>query len=545
MQSESQPLIEAKQIAYQFSGEIIPLFSGIDMVLNAEQHALVGRNGIGKSWLASILARQIPPTEGSVNHFRDVGYLSQGLTSFSGNAAEMLGLTEIMNANERILAGVGDVTDFDIMENHWDWQFQAESLLAEGELRPEVLKQPFSSLSGGEQTRLRLLALKYQGAEFMILDEPSNHLDRQGRLWLAQWLTNFSGGILLITHDPQLLQHVSVVYELSGLGLCRSTGGWETWLESKEQLRLGVQREVDQTRKNLKQALRDKQKDREKASKRQSQGKQRRENANQSKIILDRELGRSEATLSRQAKQHEERLQRSTSLATDARARLEIIDPLSITVAAPQIAPAPLLYLQNVILPFGSGSPISLTMNHSDRLAITGKNGSGKSTLLKVMAGLFPTKQGTCRITPSYRLMDQHFSFLDKNQSALHNFQLQSPGWPEDRYRTRLAQLRIRGEEALKPVGYLSGGEQLKVALACLFCGPYAPALLLLDEPDNHLDIESRELLQKALHSYTGAMVLISHDAQFIANIGNMQELLLGSSEDFLHKKTLKSFSER
>ncbi|MDE1485410.1 ATP-binding cassette domain-containing protein [Xenorhabdus bovienii] len=229
MHYEGQPLIEAKQIAYQFSGEIIPLFSGIDMVLNAEQHALVGRNGIGKSWLASILTRQIPPTEGSVNHFCDVGYLSQGLTSFSGNAAEM----------------------------------------------------------------------------------------------------------------------------------------------------------------------------------------------------------------------------------------------------------------------------------------------------------------------------DQHFSFLDKNQSALHNFQLQSPGWPEDRYRTRLAQLRIRGEEALKPVGCLSGGEQLKVALACLFCGPYAPALLLLDEPDNHLDIESRELLQKALHGYTGAMVLISHDAQFIANIGNMQELLLGSSEDFLHKKTLKSFSER
>ncbi|MCP9267735.1 ATP-binding cassette domain-containing protein [Xenorhabdus sp. XENO-1] len=236
MQYEGQPLIEAKQIAYQFSGEIIPLFSGIDMVLNAGQHALVGRNGIGKSWLASILARQIPPTEGSVNHFCDVRYLTQGLTPFSGNAAEMLGLTEIMKANERILAGVGDMTDFDVMENHWDWQFQVESLLAEGELRSEVLNQPFSSLSGGEQ---------------------------------------------------------------------------------------------------------------------------------------------------------------------------------------------------------------------------------------------------------------------------------------------------------------------LKVALACLFCGPYAPALLLLDEPDNHLDIESRELLQKALHGYTGAMVLISHDAQFIANIGNMQELLLGGSEDSLHKKTLKSFSER
>ncbi|MEQ1974574.1 ATP-binding cassette domain-containing protein [Xenorhabdus sp. SGI240] len=527
MLNDVQSLIEARQIAYQFSGETTSLFSGIDIFLNAGQHALVGRNGIGKSWLASILAQQILPTDGSVKHFCRVGYLSQGLTPFSGNVADMLGLTKIMSANERVLAGVGDEADFDAMEGNWDWQFQTESLLAEGELNPGVLNQPVNSLSGGEQTRIRLLALKRQSAGFMILDEPNNHLDRQGRLWLAQWLSAFDGGVLLVTHDTQLLQHVSVVYELSGLGLSRSIGGWKTWLESKEQLRLGIQREVDQTQKSLKQALRDKQKDHEKSSKRQSQGKQRRKNANQAKILLDHALGRSEATLSRIAKQNEERLQHSSSLATEARAKLEIIDPLSIAVATPQAATSPLLYLQDVILPFGFGTPISLTINNGDRLAITGKNGSGKSTLLKVMTGSRVPKQGICRITPSHSLMDQHFSFLDKNQSALHNFQLQSPGWTEDRYRTRLAQLRIRGEEALKPVGYLSGGEQLKVALACLFCGPYAPALLLLDEPDNHLDIESRELLQKALHDYTGAVVLISHDDKFIENVGNMQELIL------------------
>ncbi|OTA21816.1 hypothetical protein Xbed_00064 [Xenorhabdus beddingii] len=532
MQNDVQSLIEAKQIAHQFSGDAKPLFSDIDMFLNAEQHALVGRNGIGKSWLASILAKQIPSSAGSVKHFCDVGYLSQGLLPFSGNTADMLGLTNIMSANKRVLAGVGDAADFDIMEGHWDWQFQAESLLAEGELNPTILEQPFDSLSGGEQTRVRLLALKRQGAGFMILDEPSNHLDRQGRLWLAQWLGTFSGGILLVTHDSQLLQHVSIVYELSGLGLSRSIGGWDTWLESKEQLRLGVQREVDQTRKNLKQVLRDKQKDLEKTSKRQSQGKHKRENANQAKILLDRQLGRSEATLSRQAIQHKERIQRHSSLATDAREKLEIIDPLSIAVATPQAATSPLLYLQDVILPFGSSSPISLTINNGERLAVVGKNGSGKSTLLKVITGDIPPKQGRYRITPSYRLMDQHFSFLDKTQSALYNFQLQSPGWTEDRYRTRLAQLRIRGEEALKPVGYLSGGEQLKVALACLFCGPYAPALLLLDEPDNHLDIESRELLQQALHDYAGAMVLISHDDQFIENIGNMQVSVLNDGEN-------------
>ncbi|WP_243465115.1 ATP-binding cassette domain-containing protein [Photorhabdus temperata] len=254
-----------------------------------------------------------------------------------------------------------------------------------------------------------------------------------------------SGGNLLVTHDHRLLQNVDVLYELNSLGLHRSVGGWETYLESREQLRLGVLREVEQTQKQLKQAQRSKQKDLERLSKRQSQGKQKRAGANQSKIILDRELGRSEATQSRQVKLHDERLEKAASSSLDAREKLERVDPLAIAVATPETATNPLLYLQDVILPYGSPMPLSLTVNSGDRIAIVGENGCGKSTLLKLMAGKISPVQGEHRVTPSQRLMDQHFSFLDKSQSALYNFQIQVPGWREDQYRTRLAQLRIRG----------------------------------------------------------------------------------------------------
>ncbi len=371
------------------------------------------------------------------------------------------------------------------------------------------------------------MALKKQGCDFLILDEPSNHLDRDGRMWLAQWLKNFSGGVLLVTHDTILLEKVQIIYELTSTGLSVSHGGWHDWLQSQEQLLLGAQREAAQTKKELQQVKRDQQMAQEKTEQRQSRGKNQRKDSNQSKIILDRELGRSEATQSRKAKLHDDRTKNAADQAARAKAQLEIIEPLAIVTAPPEAASNLLLHLSNIVLPFVATAPISLIVNKGERIAITGKNGSGKSTLLKVISGQLEAEQGEIAVTESYRLMDQHFSFLDKELSALDNFRQQSPGWTEDLYRTRLAQLRIKGDAAIKPVHTLSGGEQLKVALACLFCGSTAPALLLLDEPDNHLDIESKDLLQQALHDYTGAIILVSHDAKFIEAIGNTDYIIL------------------
>ena len=249
--------------------------------------------------------------------------------------------------------------------------------------------------------------------------------------------------------------------------------------------------------------------------------------SNQSKIILNAEKGRSEATQSRHAKLHDERIERSATQATSASAQLERVAPLAIVTAEPQAAHNPLLHLAALELPFGSPNPLSLTLNKGERLAVVGDNGCGKSALLRVITRQMAAKSGNVSITPSHRFMDQHFSFLDQQQSVLDNFRRLAAGWSNDAYRTRLAQLRLRGDAAIKPLHNLSGGEQLKVALACLFCGPTAPALLLLDEPDNHLDIESRELLQQALHDYKGALVVVSHDRHFIDAIGGVDYLSL------------------
>ncbi|MGP5274080.1 ABC-F family ATP-binding cassette domain-containing protein [Psychrobacter faecalis] len=522
-----QNLIEARQLSLIFPESSLPLFSEIDIFLTNELHALIGRNGVGKSCLAAILADRLQPSEGVVQRFCKIGYLAQGETEIVGTAGDVLGISEIQRVSSRILNGEGTPQDLSFMDDKWNWEAETEALLAEGELSLDILKRPFKSLSGGEQTRLKLLALKIQGCKFLILDEPSNHLDQDGRMWLAQWLESFNGGVLLVSHDPILLERVQIVYELTSMGISISRGGWHDWLESQEQLLLGAQRSADQAKKELQQAKREQQTAQEKTEQRQSRGKNKRKDSNQSKIILDRELGRSEATQSRKAKLHDDRIQNAGEQAASAKAQLEIIEPLAIVTATPEVASNPLLHLSDVILPFGIATPLSLIVNKGERIAVTGKNGSGKSTLLKVVSGQLEALQGEIAVTQSYRLMDQHFSFLDKDLSALDNFRQQASGWTEDLYRTRLAQLRIKGDAAIKPVKMLSGGEQLKVALACLFCGPTAPALLLLDEPDNHLDIESKNLLQQALHDYTGAIILVSHDQSFIEAIGDMDNLTL------------------
>lgn len=513
-------LIEGRGLCVQFPGEPEPLFSGIDIFITSGVHALIGRNGVGKSCLAAILAGERAASDGQVQQHCRVGYLAQHGQSAQGSVADALGVSAVQQAGERILSGVGSAADFDFMADKWTWEANTAALLASVGFDMDVLSREMASLSGGEQTRIQLLALQRQGCRCLILDEPSNHLDANARQWLADWLSRFSGGVLLVTHDRVLLDKVAVIYELSGLGLARSQGGWQTWLNSREQLRLGAERDVAQAKKQWQQAKREQQSAREKSEQRQSRGRAGRIDANQSKIALDANKGRAQATQSRHAKLHEDRVERVSSQRVQAEAQLEQLTPLAIVSAEPESARDPLLHLAALVLPYGRQKPISLTLNQGQRLAVVGENGSGKSTLLRVLIGDLSAAAGEVSVTASRRLMDQHLSLLELQQSALENFSRLSPGWTNDVYRTRLAQLRIAGDAAVKPVHTLSGGEQLKVALACLFCGPSAPALLLLDEPDNHLDMESKVLLQQALRDYRGAMLVVSHDRHFLDGIG-------------------------
>ncbi len=523
--------ISALSIGYTFADSGVTLFSDLSFVLERRTHALIGRNGVGKSVLARLLAGKLEPSSGSIQKACRVGFLPQQQRPFSGSVAAFLGWSSRLEAYQRILGGDGGSADFELLAEHWGLPHRAAQALDSVGLSAEQLWQPVTTLSGGERTRLALLALQEQGAEFLILDEPGNHLDQQSRLWLAGWISDFRGGSLVVSHDRSLLRHIDCIFELGSLGLYKSHGGLETYLATRQARVDGAQHALETAGKALLKARAAGQRSQEQRRHRAADGRQARKEANQSKLLLDAKQGRSEKTTARMVQEHVRRIDEAGQQFAEATMEVERSRPLSFVPAPVTPAYGVTVRLESAVVPFGGVSPLSIMLHAGERLAIVGNNGSGKSTLMRMINGDLEPFAGLVGTHASKALLDQHCSLLDERASALENFMRLAPGWGDEEYRARLAQLRLRSARALLPVQHLSGGERLKVALACLFCGPSAPALLLLDEPDNHLDLESRELLEAALADYAGTLVVVSHDEAFLHAVGCEHRLKLDAKK--------------
>lgn len=516
----SRVMIEASNLTCQLARQSLNLFTDLRLILSNTSYFLIGRNGCGKSILAALLAK---PSK-QVKHFGSVGYLPQGLDPFNGSVAKKLGIEKYLVALNRIEKGLGGAIDLSLLEGKWDIKLLIEKELQAYGLAKDILNVPFNQLSGGEQTRLALLALHREKHDFYILDEPSNHLDGKGRQYLLAWIKSHPA-YLVISHDLLLLQQSKIILELTGLGLNIYRGGWEDYLSSKKQLELSIERRIIQTEKVHQENLKAKQSSQEKLEAKRSAGSKSRVHSNQSKLILNKKKEQSESTNKRMSILNQHRLAHSAEDYRQAKEALEIIKPQAFIMSDIADKKKKSLIVEDLVLPYGQRAPISFSLPFGQHLWVCGDNGTGKSTLFKVIMRILQPLSGYISSTSRIAMLDQHFSFLDRKASALDNFERLSPGCSHDRYRTILAQLRLRREAALRPVKTLSGGERLKLALACIFSGRESPALLLLDEPDNHLDLESKTLLISTLKQYQGSLLIICHDDVFIQSIGCYRKL--------------------
>ncbi len=501
------------------------LFSDLNLVLESGVVALVGRNGCGKSTLARILVGRQNPDAGQVVYYTQVGFLPQEVCIGSGDRiADALGCGEPVAALYRIGAGSVAPSDFDAVGERWDLAERISEWLVRFGLGNLSLDAPANSCSGGELTRLGLIRLLLEKPGLLILDEPSNHLDHEGLLHLLDFLEAWPGGVLLITHHRQLLEHCERIFELSSLGLRSYPGPWQAFHQLKQQELSTAQARYDQARSVSLRAKQQRQKAIERQHRRQQQGARARRGANQAKVLLDFSQQGSEATDARLRNQHGRHVKESRERERIAREQLESITPVDLPVVAVALPQGKRVFrLQGVTVRRGTRTLLDdfeLDLNGPQRLAVTGRNGSGKSTLLHILNGTQCPDEGVVEVHETPRLLDQHQTLLDDRQSALENFRRLAPGLSESEYRTRLAVLRLRGDKALRPTGQLSGGERLKVGLACLLLGPNPPRLLLLDEPTNHQDLESIAALEEGLRQYSGALVVVSHDEEFLEHIG-------------------------
>ena len=505
------------------------LLDNLNHSFHAKTTGIVGANGSGKSLLGQLLAGDRAPSSGHVRRDGHVHVVSQQLEPgrFSTVAA-LAGVEHILQALQRITEGSLDDHDHALATGHWDCAARLRAELDLNGLGHLTADTPTHALSGGERQRIALLGAWLSKADWLILDEPSNHLDREQQQKLAQQIQRWPNGLVMISHDRVLLELMDEIVELSPTGLAVYGGNYSHYVAARELEQQAFQATLQGERTQAKREQREMAVQMERQQRRYARGDRNARDGSQTKLITNAQKERSENSQGKlRLNQQLAREQRQQRIA-DARARCAA-DIQRIMLPPETVVPNGKLVLQlnDLILPFGHVAPISFTLTGPLRMAITGANGSGKSTLLQVIAGRLVPRAGEVICTVEVGWLDQHAGLEHPDRTAVQWLHESNPELPEAEARTRLAQLGIDADRVLLQTAQLSGGERLKIALAALLHAHRPPQLLLLDEPDNHLDLPSKLALEQMLGQYQGALLVVSHDDAFIEALGVDQTLHL------------------
>jgi ATPase subunit of ABC transporter with duplicated ATPase domains len=497
------------------------LFSDLILSVGPERIGIVGRNGSGKSTLLHIVAGELAPLAGSVHRNGSVGMLRQEWPE-ALTVAEALGVGEGLAVLQRILAGHGRPEDLDGAD--WTLEARVAVSLADAGIAGLGLDRTIATLSGGERTRVGIARLLMEAPDLLLLDEPTNNLDVDGRSAIRMLLHNWRGGALVASHDRDLLETMDRIVELTPIGIRVVGGGWSRFAELRDAERQVAEAELARSAAALRSTGREMQRQREAKQRRDNAGRAFAAKRSEPKILLDARAGRAEASGGRLDRLGERRMAEAEARLDDAARQVEVITPIAMDIPPSGLpSGAQLIAMEDVTLelPDRRLGPWTLAINGPERVAVSGPNGSGKSTLLKLTAGVIAPSAGTVRRAESrIAMLDQHVGLLDPYSTLLANHRGLNPSMSENEGYAACARFGFRNRDAVRPVGTLSGGERLRAGLACTLGSDVPPWLLILDEPTNHLDIESVELLEQALRTYDGALLVVSHDPQFLDAVG-------------------------
>jgi ATPase subunit of ABC transporter with duplicated ATPase domains len=503
-----------------------PLFSDLTFALGNEVVGLVGRNGSGKSTLLAILAGEREPRAGTLVRNGRVAMLRQ-VQDAGSSLTQALDVAEGLARLRRLEAGDGNVEDAELAD--WTLEPRIGEALAQVGLAGFDLARPVSSLSGGERTRLGLAAMLLEEPDVLLMDEPTNNLDVDGRAAIVELLAGWPGGALVASHDRELLETVDRIVEVSSLGAAVFGGGWSAFAQARDALRESADAELDRSRRDLKQQVRAVQVQTERKARRDKAGRAKAARGGEPKILLGMQAERAENSAGRDGRLAGRLLDEAGAALDQARRNVEIITPLRIELPPARLPPnRTLLRFDGVAMERLFG-PLSFDIVGPQRVLVSGANGSGKTTLLRLAMGLLEPDRGTVtRAAGALAMLDQHVDLLDPALDLVANLRGHHPGLTTREAHEILARYAFRNRDALRPAATFSGGERLRAGLAIATVGaPAAPQLLVLDEPTNHLDVDAIEMLEAALAGYDGALLLVSHDRAFCDAVGFDREIAL------------------
>ncbi|WP_292092843.1 ABC-F family ATP-binding cassette domain-containing protein [Brevundimonas sp.] len=507
------------------------LFDNLSLAFGRERTGLVGRNGVGKTTLLRLIEGLTAPAEGTVTRAGRLGVLAQRHEPAPGETvADTLGVVDALAIQARILAGGG--SEADMAEADWTLDARMDEALGQTGLAGLPCERLTASLSGGEQTRLRLAALLMARPELLILDEPTNNLDAGARQIVAKVLGGWKGGAVVVSHDRSLLRQMDRIVELSSLGAAVYGGDYDAYEQRKALERAAAERELESAQRQVKQTARAAQTAVERKARRDKAGRAFRARASEPKMLLDFRAERAEQSGARDQQTAARLAAAADAALSDAAAKVERGRQMDIPMPPSGLAAGrTVLVLDQAGWATPEGrqvlKPISLRLTGAERVAVTGRNGAGKTTLLKLMTGALAPTTGRVEWPVPAALMDQHVSLLRSDETLLEAWLRLNPGASPNDAHAGLARFLFRNVAAHKPVSMLSGGERLRAGLACVMTGLRPPQLLILDEPTNHLDLDSLSAVEAALRAYDGALVVVSHDADFLDAVGVQRTLEL------------------
>lgn len=468
------------------------VFDDLSLVVSRGRHGFIGLNGSGKSTLLRLIAGDLAATGGNVSVDGVLAYLPQAAGTGSYRTVE-----EVLGTAA----------------------FRPEATLGRLGLGHLTLARDVSTLSGGELVMISLAAKLLTDPDVLILDEPTNNLDRDARRRLYDVVRGWRGTLLVISHDRELLNLVDDIVELRD-GEVRWFGGafdeYERIVAAEQEAAERAVRVAEGDVRKQKRELADA---RIKLDRRKRYGKKMEEQKREPKIVMGARKREAQVSAGKHRNLHIQRLEGAKENLDEATGHVR--DDREIRVDLPRTAVPDgriVLQLEGFQLPYG-GPEIELDVRGPERIGLVGRNGAGKTTLLRSVVGEVEPVSGERRLLVPARYVPQRVDVLDPSLTIAANARQLAPASSENDVRATLARFLFRGGKADHAVGSLSGGELLRATLACLMMAEPAPQLLLLDEPTNNLDLASIGQLVEALTSYEGALIVASHDHAFLDDL--------------------------
>ena len=499
---------------------------------NPGRTGLIGANGSGKSTLLRLVAGTLRPTSGSVSVCGEVAYLPQTITPRPGDTvADLLGVRRQIDALHAIEAGSTDQAHYETLGDAWDVEARVEETLhairrAGGALAALDAGRPVSTLSGGEAMAVAVAGCRLRRAPVTLLDEPTNNLDAGLRAVIVDWVEAWPGTLIVVSHDAGLLEMMDFTAELYGGALTVFGGPYSQWRLARDDEQAAAEQAVSAARQDVRVAKRQRIATLQRTARSLAHGKAKALGEGLGKQARYHRQGGAEASAGRTRGVADDRLAAAQSALAEAAERVRPDDHISIAL------PDPGVHASLTIMEF-TWTTGAHVVKGPERVALTGRNGAGKTTLIESMLGLRqPGDVGDAGVRGTLAgvrvgYLPQRLDTLDEDASALDNVLAAAPEATPAAVRAGLARLLIRGDAVFRPVSELSGGERFRVALARLLLAEPPPQLLILDEPTNNLDMTSVEQLVEALCQYRGAVLVVSHDAEFLRRLGVTKTLRL------------------